>query len=172
MHLQPANSDQLAVIEAVGAEYREMWSSIRPPYACDFTGTRTDIDALDFIEYEAGHHPRGVFGAALIWGNVIAKTELLSWLVSESGDYLLGELEYPRVLIWPLARTIEIEHSSPQYGKYEWLLEEAVARCVVQGFSEEEENRLLRTLDPEVNDGFSYYVPFAIEKIRQRTGTA
>lgn len=110
-----------------------------------------------------------MFGAALIWGNVIAKTGLLSWLVSDSGDSLLGSMEYPRFLIWPLARTLEIENTGvPQFGKYEWLMDEAVCRCLAQSdFSAEDENRLLALLDPEPDDGFCNAVPRAVERIRR-----
>ena len=169
MNLQPAAHEHEAVIDAVAGEYRRMWSSLRPPFPCEFVGTRSDIDALDFIGYEAGSHPRGPFGAALIWGNVIAKTGVLCWLVSESGDYLLGSSEYPRLLIWPLARTIELENTGiPQHGKYEWLMEEAVTRCLAQSeLSEEEQGRLLAVLDPEPECGFSSVVPLAIEQIRR-----
>ncbi len=168
MDLHLATSKHLAVIDKVRAAYRTMWSSFSPPYACDFTGTRTDIDALDFIQYETGTHPRGLFGAALVWGGVIAKTGLLGWLVSQSGDYMLGSTEYPRFLIWPLARTQEIENTGiPQFGKYNWLLEEAVARCISQGgFADAEEKRLVSLLDIEPGEGYLWSTSRAIARIR------
>ncbi|WP_146568159.1 hypothetical protein [Posidoniimonas corsicana] len=169
MDLQPATADQLEAIEATANNYCEMWSAIGPPYPCAFAGTRIDIDALDFIEYEAGHHPQGLPGAALIWGNVIAKSELLDWLISDAGELMLGSTRYPSLLIWPMARVLELSHTStPESGKFYWLLEEVVTKCLIQGgFAEEEDLKLLSLLGPERSQG---YCESVVTLLRQHRG--
>ena len=170
MNLQLATAEHLSLIDEIASAYRDMWSSLKnSPFPCDFSGTVTDIEVLDFIDYEALHQPGGLFEAAIIWGNVIAKNGVLHWHISEAGDYILSTSQFPNVFIWPLARITEIKYTSgPQFGKYRWLLEEAVSRCLVQGLDTEEDSKLLSLLDTAPDEGFSHYIGGAIECIRER----
>ncbi len=167
MTLRVATQYELQTLTEVANEYRAMWASINPPYACEFDGSLADIDVLDFIGYEGGHHPRDLTGASLIWGNVLVATGVFGWLINDTGDYLIGSIDYPRFLIWPHARVIEIEStSSPQFGKYEWLLQQAVVACLSQAqLSDEDELKLIRLLGPEPNGEFIYFATHAIQQV-------
>lgn len=151
MNIRPATSVELESIETTRRAYRDMWTSPRfkdlPP--CPFIGTREDIDALDFIDYElGGDHPKDLAGAALLWGGVLAATGVLSWAVADEQHLVLvGDPIYPRVLILPYARVEEINQSSvPQYGKYEWLLVDVVQCLMYSGFGPDAEEKLLALL--------------------------
>lgn len=155
MNIRPPTTDELAVIESTRAAYRKMWGALInvPPRA--FDGSRDDIRALDFIDYEAGHHPHDLFGAALLWGAVLVNTGAVIWAILDEHRYILvAPDDYPRILIDPYAHVVEIDNTSgPQFGKYEWLLEEVILRLCIQGLSEEVETKLKALLRPEV-DGF------------------
>jgi hypothetical protein len=134
-----------------------------------FDGGREDIDALDFIDYEAGEHPEGLAGAAVIWGGVLVATGALEWAVGDEQHFVLfTDVGYPRALIFPYARVAELNHSSgPQHGKYEWLLEEAVLRLSYLGFDQEVEEKLRALLDVEA-DGFFDFARRGIERLDKR----
>jgi len=158
MHIRPPTSAELESIDMTRRAYRSMWTKLKNvPYRA-FDGTREDIDALDFIDYEAGHHPEGLAGAAVIWGGVLAATGVLSWAVGDEQHFVLvGEPDYPRALIFPYARVSELAHSSaPQFGKYEWLLEEAVLRLSCLGFDDEAVGKLRSLLRVEPEDFFDF----------------
>jgi hypothetical protein len=149
MEMQPITDAQEA--------YRKMWSSLKCVPPCEFAGDRTDIEILDFIDYEINTYPLGISGAALIWGNVLAiNSGILFWMIDERQQLVLmtSEDDWPRVMIDPIARVAEINNSSvPQFGKYEWLLEETVLRLWSQGFKDDTKQRFQSLLDIEP-DGF------------------
>lgn len=170
MTLRPVAESDLRMMEGVAEDYRRMWRSLRPPFECQFSGQREDVDALDFVGYEAGRHPHGLLGASIIWGRVFAHTGLLAWLVDDANQYFLGSLDYPRLLIWPYARTLEIENTMhPQFNKYNWLVQHAVASCLAQAeFTGAQETVLMELADPEEGEGFSYSMRHAIGRIVNR----
>lgn len=153
MHIRPSTSAELDWIEATRRAYRAMWGKLKSVRRCGFEGGREDIEALDFIDYEAGSHPEGLAGAAVIWGGVLAATGVVSWAIGDEQHFVLvSDSECPRALVFPYARVAEIHCSSwPQFGKYEWLLEEAVLRLCAQGLDVE---RKLRDLLRDRSDGF------------------
>jgi hypothetical protein len=130
-----------------------MWAKLRNVPRRNFDGSRDDINALDFIDYEADSHPEGLPGAAIIWGGVLAATGALSWAIGDEQHFVLvAASDYLSALIFPYARVAEIRHSSvPQFGKYEWLLEEAVLRLCNSGFDVDIEQKLRSLLD--LNEG-------------------
>ena len=83
MHIRPPSPTELESVEATRRAYREMWSRLKNVPERRFDGRREDIDALDFIDYEAGQHPEGLAGAAIIWGGVLASTGALSWAIDD-----------------------------------------------------------------------------------------
>lgn len=109
LKLRLASDSVLQVLSDVAEEYRQMWASLSPPCDCAFDGTPTDIDALDFVDYEAGYHPRDLLGASMIWGNVLVSTGVLNWLASDAEHLFVGNVDYPRFLIWPYARVLGID---------------------------------------------------------------
>ena len=151
MDFQPLNKEQQAKLDAVPGAYATMWNSIRPPYPCDFRGTAKDIDVLDFIEYEAGSHPFGIHGAAMLWGNVLVASGAVRWVTNETGDFLLRSAEeYPSYVLWPYARTMEIEHTSwPQFGKYGWIFQKTLVDLLLAGPDEPVEKRLRALYDTD-----------------------
>jgi hypothetical protein len=83
---------------------------------------------------------------------------------------LFTDVGYPRALVFPYARVVELNRSSgPQYGKYEWLLEEAVLRLSYLGFDAEVETKLRGLLDVEL-DGFFDFAKRGIERLDTRRG--
>jgi hypothetical protein len=171
MHIRPPTPAELESIEATRRAYRAMWSKLKNVPVRLFNGGREDIDSLDFIDYEAGHHPEGLAGAAVIWGGVLAATGGLSWAIGDEQHFvLIAGWDYPRALIFPYARVAELNHSSVvQYGKYEWLLEEAVLRLMRVGFDGAIEEKLKALLDAEV-DGFLDHAKREIDSLCKRSG--
>jgi hypothetical protein len=169
MHIRPPIPTELASIEATRRAYRAMGAKLKNVPERRFDGSREDIDALDFIDYEAGHHPEDLAGAAVIWGGVLASTGVLSWAIGDEQHWVLvGDPDWPRALIFPYARVAEINHSSgPQFGKYEWLLEEAVLRLACSGVGEEEEAKLRALLDIEP-EGFFDFAKRGIARLETR----
>ena len=169
MHIRPPTSTELESIETTRRAYRAMWATLKNVPERRFDGSREDIDALDFIDYEAGSHPEGLPGAALIWGGVLASTQVLSWAIGDEQHWVLvADPDWPRALIFPYARVAELDHSSgPQYGKYEWLLEEAVLRLTFLGFGEDDEAKLRALLDVEA-DGFFDFAKRGITRLDKR----
>ena len=152
MTLRNATPEELGAVESAVLEFRQCWAARRPPYPCPFEGTREDIGALDYMDYELGFPASGLFGAALVWGNVLQRCGPFRWLISDRGDYLLGgvEHEWPRLILWPFARLFEADNSSvPQFGKYHWLTEKAVVDCLAHGLGVEGARKLLSLLDLE-----------------------
>jgi hypothetical protein len=155
MHLRPLTPAEASSIENTRAAYRAMWAKLKTLPPCAFVGGREDLDALDFIDYEGLDHPEGLQGAAIIWGGVIAATGALRWAVGDESHFVLTIDEgWPRTVVCPYSRVAELAHSqNPQYGKYEWAMEEAVLRLLDQGFSDEIEARLTALLSSDA-DGF------------------
>ena len=106
------------------------------PFACGFAGTIEDVNALDYLDYEGLGYPRSdIDGAALVWGNVVARQLGMAWQVSYHEDLLLT-LDSPgkRITIWPYARVLEVrERSLSQYGRYAWLLDRVMQDCLQFG---------------------------------------
>jgi hypothetical protein len=156
MHIRPATPAELESIEDTRRAYRMMWAKLTDVPHRAFDGGREDIDALDFIDYEAGCHPHGLAGAAVIWGGVLVATGALSWAIGDEQHFVLVKnADDPRgAVIIPYARVAEINGSTaPQFGKYEWLLEEAVVRLCEQNYPDEIEQKLVALLCVEY-DGF------------------
>jgi hypothetical protein len=140
MQLRSPTSAELETVERTRQAYRAMWAQLRNVPERAFDGGREDIDALGFIDYEAGEHPEGTSGAAIIWGGVLVKTGVFKWAVADGNLVLVTTFDYPRVMIFPYARLAEIENSSwpsPNNGRFNWLLEEVVLRLCVGGINGE-----------------------------------
>jgi hypothetical protein len=169
MHIRQPTSAELESIEATRRAYRAMWAKLKNVPERRFDGGREDIAALDFIDYEAGDHPEGLAGAAVIWGGVLASTGVLSWAIGDEQHWvLIRDPDYPRALIFPYARVAELNHSScPQFGKYNWLLEEAVLRLSYVGLGEDEESKLRALLDVE-SEGFLDFAARGIARLAKR----
>lgn len=146
MDIREITAVEVEQIEAATRAYRALWATLRGAYVppCTFNGDSADIDALDWIDYEAGFHPLGLQGAAIIWGRVLVATGALQWAVGNEQHLILtSTCVYPRVMIFPYGRVVEIQNSStPQYGKFEWILQEAVLRLCAHDFDEEQAKKL------------------------------
>src|SRR4051812_28056301 len=100
MHTRPLSPAEFDAIEATRRAYRSMWAKLKNVPQRAFDGSREDIAALDFIDYEAGHHPEGLAGAAIIWGGVLEATGTLSWALGDGQHIVLvGDPDHPRTLI-------------------------------------------------------------------------
>lgn len=168
MHIRLPTPLELESIESTRCAYRAMWAELKNVPERRFDGCRQDINALDFIDYEAGHHPEGLAGTAVIWGGVFAKTGLLSWAIGDEQHWVLvGDIDWPRALIFPYARVAEINHSAgPQFGKYEWLLEETILRLISLGVGEEEAAKLRALLVAE-SESFLDFAKGAIARLQK-----
>lgn len=80
-----------------------MWAGLRNVPRRAFDGAPEDLHALSFIDYEAGEHPEGIAGAAIIWGGVLVKTGVFEWAVADDTHLvLITTFDYPRVRDFPL----------------------------------------------------------------------
>lgn len=125
-------------MELARQAYRAMWAELRNVPEHHFDGGPDDLDALNFIDYEAGYHPQGTSGAAIIWSGVLVKTGVFKWAVGDDARLaLVTTYDYPRVAIFPEARLAEIENSSwpapINARRFQWLLEELVVRLYAGG---------------------------------------
>jgi len=148
MHLRPPTPSELEGIERTRQAYRAMWAELVNVPERRFEGDPEDIDTLNFIDYEAGDHPEGASGAAIIFGGVLVKTGLFEWAIGdETHLVLVTTTDYPRVMIYPYARMAEVEHSSwPAPGnaqRFDWLLEEVALRLWVGGICDDRLGPLL-----------------------------
>ncbi|MFT3787265.1 MAG: hypothetical protein QM770_14025 [Tepidisphaeraceae bacterium] len=138
------NEAERASIEATRQAYRDMWSAIPgdPPHQ-RFDGGPADIGALEFIEWEAGHHPQGLHGAAVIWAGVIEATGVLSWCIAGDSSIALRIRDYPELLILPEARVAETMYaaSSPDLH-YHYLLEKTVIELFLRPLEDSEKAKL------------------------------
>ena len=152
--LRPLSSAERDSIEATRRAYRAMWVGLKQVPPRRFAGDPEDINALDFIDYEAGHHPQGLAGAAIIWGGVLAGAGL-SWAVGEGSQlFLVDTIDTPWATINPYARVAEINCSAPQFGKYSWALEEAVLHVCSLPIAEHLAQRLGALLQSDPDKGF------------------
>lgn len=147
-----------------------MWSKLTdvPPRA--FDGSPDDIAALDFIDYEAGHHPEGLAGAAVIWAGVLVATGALTWAIGDEQHWvLMADQVLPRALIFPYARIAELNQTIyPQYRKYQWLMDEAVMRLWMGGgFDDYTELKLLSQIDKH-SQGYFDSAKHSIDEMRGR----
>lgn len=130
-----------------------MWGKLQNVPSRAFEGGREDIDTLDFIDYEAGFHPEGDAGAAVIWGGVIVATGLLSWAVGDEKHFVLANLiepDFDRVMIIPYTRIAEVRPSFPRGNEmFNWLLEEAVLRLCMLNLDGTDSKKLLALLHPD-----------------------
>ncbi|MDB6124721.1 MAG: hypothetical protein JWQ71_3714 [Pedosphaera sp.] len=137
MYISPATEAQLAPINTALAELREHWRSFKHmPFACEFAGTIENVDALDYLDYEGLSYPRSdIDGAALVWGNVLAKQLGMIWGMSYHGDLLLRHNSPGNcITVWPYARVLEVqERDLPRYGRYAWLLDRVIHDCLQFG---------------------------------------
>lgn len=136
MYLRPATEIDLKRVIEVCAEFREHWKAAVSPTnsVMDFCGAHSDIDALDYLDYEGLEYPpSGYCGASLVWGNVVVTNSHFSWFLNDKGDYfLVGEDCGRTQAFWPYARVLEIQSgSTPQFDKYNWILFEFVHRYLL-----------------------------------------
>jgi hypothetical protein len=164
MYYRDATKEELEEVERVRVAYRRMWGKLANVPERRFDGSREDIDALDFIDYEAGHHPDGLRGAAIILGGVLVATGALSWAIGLNGDLVLvADPVYPRVLINICPRVEEINGSShPQDGKYECILEEIILVLHHRGLDMEACENLRKLIDSRS----SSFLGFAADNAR------
>ena len=134
-----------------------MWSGLTSVPERTFDGGPEDLGTLNFIDYQAGEHPNGVLGAALIFGGVLVRTGVFDWAVGDDGHLVLvTRLDYPRVMIFPYARLAEVENSSwPATGmaqRFDWLLEEVIVRVHVGGIEGDHLRPLLALVELRQNE--------------------
>ena len=150
-----------------------MKATLPPPFPCEFEGTKVDIDVLDFIGYEAGDHPNGLEGASILLGNVLVQTGALEWAAADDGSLLLVSTHdtYPRYVIWPYARVLEIENSSnPQFGKYGWVLQKTLIDLLAQDLDPDIEDNVVALFDPD--DDFWRYWPAVMKSLSTSSNKA
>ncbi len=129
------SKEDLAKVASAQAEFREHWASFKAmPFAAPFDGTITDVEAIDYLQYEGLGLPAcGVDGAALVSGEVSRRAAGMKWMIDHRGHWLLVDCQWPRVVIDPLARILELEIADePQFEKYETFLLRAVTDYFLQ----------------------------------------
>ena len=152
--LRQPSAVELNLIESTREAYRAMWSTLQHVPSRTFTGGPEDINTLDFLDYEAGHHPRGLSGAAIIWGGVLVHAGMF-WAVGEASELLLvDKIDSPNGIIYPYGRIVEISDSLPQYGKYSWAFEEAVLHLCSLPVEAKILEQMKMLLEKESSEGF------------------
>ena len=167
MAMQPATPNELESLQTALAEFRAHWESIRPPFICQFDGSIDDIRALDFLDYEGLPYPGcGEYGAALVWGNVIASHTPFRWYFDNDLGGLILRPPEASFVIWPFGRVYESRRScEPQFGKYRWLFDWVLVHCVGHRLLDPgEEHRLFALLDTE-ELGLVRFVSYVIERL-------
>jgi hypothetical protein len=152
-----ATEEDLKPLRQAAGELRSYWAKMDSPRPASFEGERSDIEALDWLDYEGISLPSsGLEGASLIWGEVIRKALEMKWVVSYRGDLMIASVEEDdpcRKLIWPFARIFEVQQRRfPQFGKYNWTLQQIVVDLLTFFSDDEEERKLMSLVDPEDRD--------------------
>lgn len=131
---QSVPADELVIVEQAIAAFRDLWTSICPPWFHVFDGTVKDVRAIDYLEYEQIEFPScGVEGAALVCGEVLRRAARLEWVRSHRGDWFVAsaEDEWPGVAICPLVRVHEVQFGgTPQFGRFMWFLSRSALDCL------------------------------------------
>src|SRR4051812_15336666 len=101
----PVPEEELKQIESAAAQFRELWTSIRPPFRQGFDYMVKDVLAIDYLHYEGINFPKcGVEGAALVCGEVLRRAAGLEWVCTYRGDWFIASPadHWPRVCICPV----------------------------------------------------------------------
>src|SRR5260221_7765231 len=71
----PMPQDQLTAIDRAATEFREQWARVKsPPWPAAFDFTLTDVETIDYMEYEGLKFPDcGTDGAVLIVAEVVRR---------------------------------------------------------------------------------------------------
>lgn len=157
VQLRPPTSEELQSIEQSRRAYRALWANLKNVPHRAFDGSREDIDALDFIDYEGADHPEGLAGAARIWAGVFVNSGGLQWAVDGASElFVVDHVDAPRAAIHVRARLAEIRYSLPQYGKHYWAFEEAVLHLCSLPVASGIQQKLRSLLDTESDEDFLY----------------
>ena len=164
----------LEAVRAVLDEFRSHWDASRPPFACRFDGTTGDLDALNYLDYEIGYPPSGLWGAAIVWGCVLAGNGPFRWHLDDVTGLVLRSVDDPSLLIWPYARVLEMQGSAtPSSRKYRWLVDKVVFDCLMSRLlGEADERRLLDLLADGDPSDFLERCEFAAGRLRTRLDRA
>ncbi|MDB5330221.1 MAG: hypothetical protein JWP03_1372 [Phycisphaerales bacterium] len=150
----------LTAVEQAQAEFRNVWNQLKPPpFAAPFTGEAVDIRAMDYLDYEGiDDPPCGIEGAALVWGEVLRRAADMRWVMSYRGDLMLASSD-ESMLMCPFPRVFEVKRRSiPQFGKYQWAMEQAIVELIVCDRGEELIRRLLSRIPPDEDGGYTWEI--------------
>ena len=102
-------------ILGVQAAYKNFWQSIEPPYACEFTGTYKDVEALDYLHYEGIEFPGdSLFDVSLVWGDALRHHLGLNWYAHDDQRLFYP---VPKDQRWmPFFYHSSLPHSQPSDG--------------------------------------------------------
>ena len=136
-------------------------------FPCAFEGTIDDIEALDYLDYEGlGYPASGLAGAALVWGNVVARHLPFVWAFDDDLAGLVLHDPGRALTVWPLGRVFESQRSfETQFDKYRWLLAGVVLQCMPRPPVEDDRPRLLRFLGKD-DAGLIPYLEYALKQMQ------
>ncbi|HEY2155374.1 MAG TPA: hypothetical protein VGH33_07075, partial [Isosphaeraceae bacterium] len=163
-----ATDADLEAVRVVLDEFRSHWDASRPPFPCRFDGTPGDLDALSYLDYEIGYPPSGLWGAAIVWGCVLAANGPFRWHLDAAAGLVLRTVDDPSLLIWPYARVLEMQGSATASSrKYRWLVDRVVFDCLTSHLlGEPDERHLLALLTEGDPSDFLERCEFAAGRLR------
>jgi hypothetical protein len=167
-----ARGAELDPVRSVLEEYRSHWDGHRPPFACAFEGTATDLDALDYLDYEIGLPASGLWGAAIVWGGVIAANGPFRWHLDDDAGFILRSADDASLVLWPYGRVFEGQWGPVPRGGWFWRrFEEAVLEILAARLLDDSDERRLLDLVTE-RDPSDYLdrVGSAVERLRAHLG--
>ena len=130
----PMPQDQLAAIDRAATEFREQWARVKsPPWPAAFDFTLTDVETIDYMEYEGLKFPDcGTDGAVLIVAEVVRRAASIQWYMSYRGEWILAEpRDLGRFAVAPRARFHEYECGrGTQFDNYLNLMAELALECI------------------------------------------
>jgi len=167
----PVPPEELISVTRAAEMFRQKWNSICPPRPAAFDGTITDVEAIDYLDYEGIDYSEcGFDGTALVCGEVLRRAADLEWVVSYRGDWLIVSAEdhVPGVAIYPRARLHESEcGSGPQIGKHRWFLQQAAFECLLTIGDPSAEAALFSLLINHDDGNYTDRVERALERLHR-----
>ena len=138
MKLSPLQDREL--IAAACTQFQSWWDgqwrNHREKQPCPCDGSVADLDALSYCAYELGFPDRETFGlTSVVWGQIIEKHANLRW-GTESGELVLVSIDYPRYIMYPRIRVMEMmNRSMTQFDQFSLLTESVLYEMLASDFS-------------------------------------
>lgn len=164
-----ASDEELKRLGDAVKALKSYWRQMEGVSKTTFEGDITDIVALDYLDYEGiGYPGTDIEGASLVWGEVIRRNVGLKWVVTYRSDLMLStpDDDWPKMVIWPFARIFELhQRDFPQFGKFQWALEQVIVDCLASSYPIDDQERLVTLLRADRME----YIPRIASIVRQLT---